>query len=121
MIHGALHFRVGDGHIFRTLSRRTVRHRSHINPRLLSWDRIPGVGSTTGRIPVWQTLFLMCGEHKSHSWMRLLKNIFVNPYLLDEGSAVSLFAFLFEGLPGMGAALFGDTPGVAWRAERLPF
>ena len=34
--------------------------------------------------------------------MRLLKNIFANPYLFDEGSAVSSFAFLFEGLPGEG-------------------
>ena len=31
------------------------------------------------------------------------------------------FAFLFEGLPGVGAALFGVASGVAWRAERLPF
>ena len=63
----------------------------------------------------------MQDEHKIHSWMRLLKNIFANPYLFDEGSAVSLFAFLFEGLPGVGAALLGDATGIAWRAERLPF
>ena len=44
-----------------------------------------------------------------------------NPYLFDEGSAVPSLAFLFEGLPGMGAALFGVASGVAWRAERLPF
>ena len=30
-------------------------------------------------------------------------------------------AFLFEGLPGAGAALFGVTPGVARYVERLPF
>ena len=53
--------------------------------------------------------------------MRLLKNVFANPYLFDEGSVVSLFAFLFEGLPGMGAALLGDTLGAAWRVERFPF
>ena len=53
--------------------------------------------------------------------MRLLRNIFANPYLFDEGSAVSSFAFLFEGLPGAGGALFGDAPGAAWHAERLPF
>ena len=44
----------------------------------------------------------------------MLKNIFTNPYLFDEGPTVSSFAFLFEGLPGVGAALFGV-------AERLPF
>lgn len=34
---------------------------------------------------------------------------------------MSSFAFLFEGLLGVGAALFRVAPGVAWRAERLPF
>ena len=34
---------------------------------------------------------------------------------------MSLFAFLFEGLPGVGAALFGVASGVAWRTEHLPF
>ena len=53
--------------------------------------------------------------------MQLLKNIFANPYLFDEGPIVSSIAFLFEGLPGAGAALFGVDPGVAWRVERLPF
>ena len=37
-----------------------------------------------------------------------------NSYLFDEGTAVSSFAFLLEGLPGVGAALFEI-------AERLPF
>ena len=44
-----------------------------------------------------------------------------NSYLFDEGPTVSSFAFLLEGSPGVGDALFGDTPGAAWRAERLPF
>ena len=70
---------------------------------------------------VRQTLFLIRHEHESHSWMRLLKNIFANPYLFDEGPTVSSFAFLFEGLPGAGAALFGVAPGVARYVKRLPF
>ena len=53
--------------------------------------------------------------------MRLPRGIFANPYLFDKGSAVSSFAFLFEGLLGVGAALFGDASGTAWHAERLPF
>ena len=53
--------------------------------------------------------------------MRLLKNIFANPYLFDEGPTVSSFAFLFEGLPGAGAALFGVAPRVARYVKRLPF
>ena len=52
--------------------------------------------------------------------MRLLKNIFANPYLFDEGPTVSSFAFLFEGLPGAGAALFGVAPRVARYAECPP-
>ena len=52
----------------------------------------------------------------------MLKTIFTNPYLFDEGLTVSSFAFLFdEGLPGVGAALFGVAPRVAWHAERFPF
>ena len=47
--------------------------------------------------------------------------MYLNPYLFDEGLAVSSFAFLFEGLPGVGAALFGVASGATWRAERLPF
>ena len=123
MIHGALHFRVGNGHIFRVLSRRTVRRHSCIGPRHLGRDRILAIGSTTGRVPGHSplNLFLLQDEHRSHSWTRLLKNMVANPDLFDEGSAVSLFAFLFEGLPGVGAALFGDAPGAAQRAERLPF
>ena len=53
--------------------------------------------------------------------MRPPRGIFANPYLLDDSSAVSSFAFLFEGLPGVGAALFVVASGVAWRAERLSF
>ena len=34
---------------------------------------------------------------------------------------MSSFAFLFEGLPGAGAALFGVASGVARYVERLPF
>ena len=34
---------------------------------------------------------------------------------------MSSLAFLFEGLPGVGAPLFGVASGVAWRVERLPF
>ena len=34
---------------------------------------------------------------------------------------MSSFAFLFEGLPGAGAALFGVAPGIARHVERLPF
>ena len=67
------------------------------------------------------TLFLIQDEHESHSWMRLLNNIFANPYLFDEDRPVSSFAFLFEGLPGAGAALFGVAPGGARYVERLPF
>ena len=33
---------------------------------------------------------------------------------------MSLFAFLIEGLPGAGAALFGVAPGVARYVECLP-
>ena len=53
--------------------------------------------------------------------MRLLKNIFTNPYLFDEGLTVSSLAFLFEGLPGAGPALFGVALGVARYVECLPF
>ena len=53
--------------------------------------------------------------------MRLLKHIFANPYLFVEGPTVSSPAFLFVGLPGAGAALFGVAPGVARYVERLPF
>ena len=53
--------------------------------------------------------------------MRLLKNVFANPYLFDEGSAISSFAFLFEGLSGTGAVLFRDAPGAARCTEYLPF
>ena len=49
------------------------------------------------------------------------KSIVTNPYLFKEGPVVSLFAFLFEGLPGAGVALSGDAPEAARRAERLPF
>ena len=31
------------------------------------------------------------------------------------------FVFLFEGLPGVGAALSGVASGATWRTERLPF
>ena len=37
----------------------------------------------------------------------------MNSYLFDEGTVVSLFTFLLEGLPGAGADLFEI-------AERLP-
>ena len=77
---------------------------------------LPGPPDTVRR-----TLFLIRDEHESHSWMRLLKNIFANPYLFDEGPTVSSPAFLFKGLPGAGAALFGVAPGVARYVERLPF
>ena len=70
---------------------------------------------------VWRILFLIWDEHESHSWMRLLKNIFANPYLFNEGLTGSSRAFLFEGLPGAGAALFGVAPGVARYVECLPF
>ena len=45
----------------------------------------------------------------------------MKPYLFDKGSTGPSFAFLFEGLPGVGAALFGVASGATWRAERLPF
>ena len=77
---------------------------------------LPGPPDTVRR-----TLFLIRDEHESHSWMRLLKNIFANLYLFDEGLTVSSPAFLFEGLPGVGAALFGVASGVARYVERLPF
>ena len=44
-----------------------------------------------------------------------------NPYLFDEGFAVLSFAFLFEDVPGMGAALLGDASGACCGAERLHF
>ena len=53
--------------------------------------------------------------------MQLVKHIFASPYLLDEGPAVSLSAFLFEGSPSVGTALFGDALGAPWRVVRLPF
>ena len=34
---------------------------------------------------------------------------------------MSSFAFLFEGLPGVGTALFGVASDVERRVERLPF
>jgi hypothetical protein len=34
------------------------------------------------------------------------RGIFAKPYLFDDGSVVTSFAFLFEGLPDVGAALF---------------
>ena len=43
------------------------------------------------------------------------------PYLFDEGSAVLSFAFLFEDVPGVGAARLGDASGAYCGAERLPF
>ena len=42
-------------------------------------------------------------------------------YLFDEGSAVLSFAFLFEDVPDMGAALLGDASGAYCGADRLPF
>ena len=53
--------------------------------------------------------------------MAAKKILVANPYLFKEGPTVSLFAFLFEGLPGAGVALSGDAPEAARRAERLPF
>ena len=72
-----------------------------------------GVRLARPPVTVRRTFFLLQDEHRRHSLAGLLKNIVANPYLFDEGSAVSLFAFLFEGLPGVGAALFGDAPGAA--------
>ena len=85
-------------------------------------SRLLGVQLARSPDTVRRTLFLIRDEHESHSWMRLLnKNILGNSYRFDEGPTVSSFAFLFEGLPGVGAALFGVAPGVAWYVERLPF
>ena len=49
------------------------------------------------------------------------KSIVANPYLLEEGPTMSLFTFLFEGLPGAGSPLSEDAPVAAQHAERLPF
>ena len=45
----------------------------------------------------------------------------MKPYLFHDGSDVSSLAFLFESLPGAGAALFGVASSAGWHAERLPF
>ena len=51
MIHGALHFRVGDGHIFRALGQKTVRRHPQIGPRPLGWGWILVAGSITAQTP----------------------------------------------------------------------
>ena len=43
------------------------------------------------------------------------------PYLFDEGSATLSFAFLFEVVLGVGAALLGDASDARCDVERLPF
>ena len=53
--------------------------------------------------------------------MTAKKSIVANPYLFKEGPTISLFAFLFEGLPNAGAALSRNALGAARRAKRLPF
>ena len=47
--------------------------------------------------------------------------MFTKPYLFDEGLVMSSFAFLFDGLLGVGTALSGVASGAARCAERLPF
>ena len=115
MIHGALHLRVGDGHIFRALNRRTVRRHSHIGPRRLGWDSIPAVGSITGQIPGHSPAnsFPDTGRTCKSQLDATAKNIFANPYLFDEGPTLSSPTFLFEALLGAGAALLGVIPGIA--------
>ena len=55
----------------------------------------------------------------SHFSVAAQEHVLKQRYLVEKGSIV--LAFLFEGLPGVGAALFGDAPRAARRAERLPF
>ena len=51
MIHGALHLRVCDGHIFRTLCGRTVRCHSRVSPHPQGRVRNLTSGCASGRIP----------------------------------------------------------------------
>ena len=46
---------------------------------------------------------------------------YLKPYLFDEGSTTFLFAFLFKGLPGVGAAFLRVASRAVWHADRLPF
>lgn len=72
---------------------------------------------------VRRALFLIeCGEWH-HDLMWRSGDVFSKrkPYLFDEGSIILSFAFPFEDVLGMGAALLGDASGACCDIERLPF
>ena len=123
MIHGAFHFRVGDRYIIRILGQRTIRCRSHISSRLYGRVWNLAVGSMTGSIPGHSPANAF--PEKAQAESDTVGCDCQGEYLQNHNSLtkarLGLRLPLFEGLPGVGAALFGVASGATWRAECLSF